>query len=201
MSASLRHWPVWAVALLGLLAGIWLTDDDTAPAAFAAAGVARYVPSNEAREMVGTWYLADGEPDALDPRCARNLRVHYQMRSPDSLGYTLQCTTAAGTNFLSRGVTLLDQHRLDGPSQRWGARALMTVMPSNRPVLMLEGVDHSLGIASVRLNGVNESLLISRSYRADEDAIQAFLHYTSDLQNVADSATPHTERVVQRTRL
>lgn len=201
MSASLRHWPVWAVALIGLLAGIWLADDDTAPAAFTAAGLARYVPSSEARAMVGTWYLADGAPDALDPRCARDLRVHYQMRSADSLGYTLQCTTASGANVLRQGVTLLDHSHLDGTSPRWGARALAVVMPSNRPVLMLEAVDHALGIASVRLNGVNESLLMSRSYRADENAIQAFLHYTSDLQNVAESAAPHTERVVQRTRL
>lgn len=201
MSASLRHWPIWAVALIGLLAGVWLADDDTATAAFTVAGVARRVPDAEARAMVGTWYLADGAPDALDDHCARDLRVHYRLRSADSLGYLLQCTTAASVNFMRQGVVLLDRNRLDGPTPHWRAQLLTLAMPRTQPVLMLEAVDHALGMASVRLSVASESLLLSRSRYPDEDAVQAFLHYTSDPQNLADKAAVRTERVIQRTRL
>jgi hypothetical protein len=193
MSASLRFWPLWAVALICLLTGVWLTDDDTATAAFTASGVARHLPDNEARAMVGTWYLADGAPDALDDHCARDLRVHYRLRAVDSLGYRVECTTATGEHFTREGVTLLDRHRLQAPVSPWRVRLLSLVMPHIASVLMLEAVDHGLGMASVRLGAATESLLLSRSRYPDEDAIQAFLHDTTHLQSMANNAAAAPE--------
>lgn len=207
IQANHRRWPWWALALVCLLVGVWVSDDHTAAATLARAGQTQPWAPNEARVLVGTWHVAPDAAAAIEPACANDATLHYHLLSAHQLGYTLRCRTADARGHEAQGLVL--QAASSDTSAAANARATTVwrqvahwvSLPRQHRLMIVRATDADRGLASVMLPGHRAPLMLSRAYRPSEPDVAAFQRHISPDQAIARSPVPSSAWATHAARL
>lgn len=203
MDTPARTWPIWTVALLSLLAYLWMSDSDAQADALRLFGGTPSWEAGQARAFTGRWYVVAHRSPAANPSCSRDLTLDYRLRSPGQFDYLLRCAADDGTRTQSRGVASWDgdlggeQAPLARQWRNWWGTWLKAWTPTawERQDILL--VDPVQGLAAISDRGAQGLVLISRSPFIEESQWQPFLARLSaqevdwhDLQAVRHVGVP-----------
>jgi len=208
IQANHRRWPWWALALVCLLVGVWISDDHTAAATLTRAGQTQPWAPNEARELVGTWHVAPDAAAAIEPACAGDATLHYHLLAARQLGYTLRCRTADARHHAARGLVLqaasseTDAAANPRAATAWRQVAHWLSLPRQHRLMIVRAADADIGLASVTLPGPDAPVIVlSRAYRPSAADTAAFQRHVSPDQAIARSPVPSSAWATQAARL
>lgn len=181
MDTHARTWPIWTVAMLSLVAYLWMSDSDAQADALRLFGDAPGWEASQARAFTGHWYVVAHRSPSPETSCSRDLTVDYRLRSSGQFDYVMRCAGDDGTRRQHRGVagwdgdTNGDQAPLARQWRNWWGTWLKAFTPAawERQDILL--VDHVQGLAALSDRGAQGLVLISRSPWVDESQWQPFL--------------------------
>lgn len=203
MDTHARTWPIWTVAMLSLVAYLWMSDSDAQADTLRLFGGAPSWEATQARAFTGHWYVVAHRSPLADPSCARDLTVDYRLRASGQFDYMMRCVSDAGTRTQHHGVagwdgsTSGDQAPLARQWRSWWGTWLKAFTPTTweRQDILL--VDHVQGLAALSDRGAHGLVLIARSPWVDGPQWQPFLARLSaqnvdwhDLQPVRHAGVP-----------
>lgn len=174
-------WPIWTVALLSLVAYLWMSDSDAQADALRLFGGPPSWEASQARAFTGRWYVVAHRAPAADPACSRDLTVEYRLRTSGQFDYLMRCAGDDGRRHQHRGLAGWDgdlgndQAPLARQWRTWWGTWLKAFTPAawERQDILL--VDHVQGLAALSDRGAQGLVLLSRSPWVDESQWQPFL--------------------------